>query len=134
MNGLEIGAIRDALKAQLVANLDAETNVSARGEAKPPPCITIYNSTGEYDRAFNNTSADFEFELVVDPGNGDESSVVRMDDYLSAGLGNNSSIVDAVNLDATLGGAVEDCWVKSWASDRDLGITSLVVAVMARRI
>lgn len=134
MSGLNLGEIRDALKAQLVANLSAETNVSARGAAVPPPSITIYNNAGAYDRAQGDTSADIEFLLLIDPGNSDESAVIRVDNYLSTGLGNNSSIADAVNIDPTLDGVVEDCWVKSWSFDRASGLASLFVAVMADRL
>lgn len=137
MSGFTVASIREALAAQLRANLDRETNVSVRGEPKPPPCITIDFSPSDYilyDRSFQNTSIDVEFELMIDANGSDlQSNTLRIDDYLSAGLGNNSSVVDAIDADNQLGGAVEDCHAVSARVDRLTGLAYMRVVVMGHK-
>lgn len=137
MSGLTISEIREALAAQLVANLDRETNVSIRGETKPSPCITIDFAPSDYivyDRSFGNTSIDVEFELMIDANGSDKQSItLRIDDYLSAGRGNNSSIVDAIDVDNTLGDVVEDCHAVSARVDRETGLAYMRVVVMGHK-
>lgn len=51
----------------------------------------------------------------------DDSAEIAMDDYLSAGTGNGSSIADAINSDKTLGGVVESCAVLELGTIEDEG-------------
>ena len=112
---LTLSDIRAAIKAQLVANLDRETNVYAEGEGDVFPSVTIELQDSDpidYWLTMNgptgNGVAEVRFDLVVDVGMTDRKSAVRrLDDYLSVGTGNGSSIIDALRADVTLGGVVE---------------------------
>lgn len=108
MSGLTITEIREALRAQLKANLDAETNVDPHGVGLPYPCIRIVmDGIPTYTTSYGGVAV-VPFRLVIEPAGTDASAVERLDAYLSAGLGNNSSVVDAIYADKTLGGVARD--------------------------
>lgn len=117
MAGLTIGDIRRALAAQLRANLDAETNVDASGVGMPLPCIRIVLDAPPTYTASYGGLATVPFVLVIEPAGVDESSVARLDDYMSSGLGNNSSVIDALRADRTLGGTAMDVQVTGRSYD-----------------
>lgn len=139
MSGLTLSEIREALAAQLVANLSAETNVSIRGEAKPPPVITIrLRRPPDYWGTFGASGlAMVPWELEIDPGGNDESSVRRLDDYLSVGTGNNSSVLDALMTDKTLGLTGCTAMVPDDADgsiDHELMLATLAVDVHIKKV
>lgn len=131
--------IRTALKAQLMGGaLEREINVSLYGEPTEPPALYLWpTESGDYityDQSFGNVAVDVEFELEIDASGSDSGSVwVRIDDFLSAGVGNPSSIVDAINADPTLGGVVESCRPVSARVDRDSQRAFLTLSVMGAR-
>ena len=112
MNGLTIQDLKVALAAQLVANVSRQ--VTVRPYRTPPatrPCITMditdityYQTMGAYGLA----QLDLNLTLWIATGDKD-SDDVAMSDYLSGGTANRSSIFDAINIDVTLGGAVDSC-------------------------
>lgn len=108
---LTLSAIREALAGQIRNNVARDVNVYAYKPSDPRfPCIAITGpSRIEYTRTFSGPSEVSEVDLNV------EIHIVAfaldqqmaLDDYLSAGSGNGSSVVDAIESDKTLGGAVE---------------------------
>jgi hypothetical protein len=98
MAGLTIGDIRTALHDQLRGYLDRETNIEDAGQDKPFPRIRIVLAgSPTYTTSYGGLAV-VPFRLIIEPAGVDESAVRRLDDYLSAGLGNNSSVVDALRL------------------------------------
>ena len=133
MAGLTIGDIRRALHAQLRANLDKQTNVDASGVGMALPCIRIVlDAPPKYTASYGGL-ATVPFVLVIEPAGVDESSVARLDEYLSAGLGNNSSVVDALRVDRTLGGAAMDVQVTGRSYDPVNVTAELEVVVYVRK-
>lgn len=131
--------IRAALKAQLVANLDRETNVYANPVLSPqPPSVTIWAADDYVDYWLSmggNGLAAVRFTLELDPGAGDyESQSIRLDDYLSAGTGNNSSVIDAIHADRTLGDVVDDCVILTCEVTRDPLMARLPVEIRVRKV
>jgi hypothetical protein len=108
---LTLSTIRAAIGDQLRANLDREINVDVDGEGKPAPVVRLELDTSDpidYWLSFGSAGiTEVRFALVVDPAGVDQSSVRRLDEFLSVGTGNDSSIIDALLADKTLGGVVE---------------------------
>ena len=110
---LTLSTIRAAIKAQLEANIDREINVDVDGAGMPAPVISLQLQPSDpidYWVTMNgvgNGVAEVRFDLVVDPAGADQSAVRRLDEFLSVGTGNGSSVVDALMADKTLGDAVE---------------------------
>lgn len=105
--GLTISAIREALAAQIRSNINRDVTVRAYRPAPAGPSITI-DAAGDYVDYWVTFSgvgiSAARFDLAVDPAGSDlESSLRRLDDFLSAGAGNSSSILDALALDDSLG-------------------------------
>lgn len=113
--GGSIGAIRKAIKAQLAANLNRETNVYEHGQlVRSYPCIEILPAQGEavgYFKTFGDGGlGDLRLDLhIYTTADDPVSAQIALDDYLSIGGDNQSSVVDAILTDRTLGGAVQDC-------------------------
>lgn len=104
---LTLSAIREAIGAQLRANLDREINVDVDGAGMVQPAIrlvldappTYYDSFGPPRQLQSVT-----FVVEIDPAGNDQSAVRRLDDFLSSGTGNGSSVIDALDVDQTFGG------------------------------
>ena len=116
MSGLDITAIRQAIADQLRTNLDRETNVYPYWvEAPQFPCVMVVPEQGgefvSYFRTFTAQGlSELRFELHIWTVGTDATSAQRaIDDYLSAGGDNQSSVLDAVMTDPTLNGVVESC-------------------------
>ena len=113
--GGSIGLIRKAVKAQIETNLNRETTVYAYGQAEQAyPCIEILPAQGEavgYFKTFGDGGlGDLRLDLHIYTTAADPvSAQIALDDYLSIGGDNQSSVVDAILVDRTLGGVVEDC-------------------------
>lgn len=107
MSGLTIIEICDATKTQLAGSLSRETNVYATPVAAPvAPSVTIrLRRPPDYWGTFGAAGlAMVPLELTIDPGSGDlQSMAIRLYDFLSVGTGNNSSILDALMADTSLG-------------------------------
>jgi len=127
--GLTLKAIRKALAEQINANLERKITVYAYDpESRAQPCITIIPST-EYITFTSmgvNWSAFANFDLRVEVPGRLADSQIAMDDYISAGTGNTSSIIDAIH--GNLGGLVEDCNVAS-IDGPDLTVDPLTAVV-----
>jgi len=130
-----LSVIRTAIYDQLRANLDRETNVSVDGREMPPPVIRFeLTSTPDYWETFGvDGMCAVEARLVLDPGGVDESAVKRLDEYLSVGTGNNSSVIDALMADKTFGGAVDALEVRPGAYDADTVTAELLLRFVARK-
>lgn len=138
---LTLSAIREAIGAQLRANLDREINVDVDGEGKPTPVIRLELQPSDpidYWLSMNGSTgngvAEVRFDLVVDPAGADQSSVRRLDDFLSVGTGNGSSVIDALLSDKTLGGVVETVHVSGVSEYDAVNVTAtLPLRVVCRK-
>lgn len=126
---LTLKAIREALATQIKDNVARSPTVYAYDpESRAQPCITIIPSS-EYITFTTmgvNWSAFANFDLRVEVPGRLADSQIAMDDYISAGTGNTSSIIDAIH--GTLGGLVEDCIVTS-VDGPDLTVDPLTAVV-----
>lgn len=108
MSGLTLSEIRAALGNQIRTNIDREINVYdvPHGDYSYP-AITIGHAPDYLDYWLTMGSAGHSavrFILRVETGGTtSESATIALDDYLSAGTGNGSSIIDALMADQTLG-------------------------------
>jgi hypothetical protein len=105
---LTLSTIREAIGAQLRANLHRETNVYVYDEGSALPSVsltldvppTYYESFGPPRQLQSVT-----FLVTVTPGASERKSAVSaLDNYLSSGTGNGSSVIDALDADPTFGG------------------------------
>lgn len=136
MSGLTLPTIREALAAQLKANIARDVTVRAYPPAAAGPSITIRSASDFLDYWVSFSAAGLStvrFDLVIDPGGADlESALRRLDDFLSAGTGNGSSVLDAVLADLSLGiaGATTHIQGASADSDSASGVVTVEVHVM----
>lgn len=111
--GADIGAIRQALVDQIRNNLDRATNVYRYQTAWALPAVTIEPSDpyiSVYETFGPNGLSDIEWDVCVNVTAAElDDAEAAMDDYLSIGSGNNSSVVDAIHADVSLAGLVESC-------------------------
>lgn len=107
MSGLTLADIREALADQIRSNVDRQITVATYPTDVPPPSVMLEadNDYVDYWLSFGSSGvAAVRFVLVVEPGGTDpKSAAIALDDFLSAGTGNGSSLVDAVMADTTLG-------------------------------
>lgn len=111
--GLDIGPIRQALADQIQNNIDRRTNVYRYSTAWALPAVTIEPSD-PFVSVFETMGPDGQSDIELDVCIYAVAAVLddaemAIDDYLSIGNGNNSSVVDAIHADLTLGGLVESC-------------------------
>ena len=101
-----LSAIRAAIGTQLRANIDREVNVDVDGKESPPPVVRlVLDSTPEYYTSMGSTNvglSSVRFRLEIEPGNADQSAVQRLDDLLSIGSTNCSSVIGALFAGDTL--------------------------------
>ena len=123
MSGFTISEIREALADQIRNNLTRDTKVYAYpiGEV-PGPAVHIFPSgNGEYVDYWQTFGPEglalVAFDVIVDPGGQDSmaDAARRLDDYLSCGTGNGSSVIDAIGAADTTG--------RRWS----LGLTGVTV-------
>ncbi len=141
MAGLILADIHNALADQIRAGIDRQTNVSAFPDGSTIyPSVTVH-SDPEYISYWGtfgpNGDADIKLRLVLEVDAGDMTSIcLKMADYLSAGTGNESSVVDAVMADRTLGGVVGDCVVLNaeWDSENEPQKAVLPVLIILRKV
>ena len=110
--GLTLTDIREALAATLRIGIDREVNVYPY---KPPtpqfPCLCLVAGDGDYvtyDDTFDElATVNLIIEVHISSLALDEQ--IAVDDFLSAGGANGSSVVGAIRADQTLGGVVQAC-------------------------
>lgn len=111
MSGLTLSEIREGLAAQLRANLDRGVTVDPYSNVGVTgyPRITIDYSEGDfvdYWGTFGSAGlATVRFTLRIEPGDSNTRADVakRLDDFLSVGTGNGSSVIDALMQSPSLG-------------------------------
>lgn len=107
---LTLADIRKAIGDQLRANIDREVSIDVDGEGKPAPVVRLELAPSDpidYWVTFGgNGIAGVRFKLIVDPAGVDRSAVIRLDEFLSVGTGNGSSVMDAIYTDPTFGGVL----------------------------
>lgn len=113
---LDLQAIREALKAQLDEELARDINVYAYRPANPvPPYVAVISGDPyiSYYETFASSAVgslcDVQLELIIGQTADAISAQVFIDDLLSAGAGQTSSVIDALEADPTLGGVVATC-------------------------
>ena len=111
-----LSTIREALASTLRDGIDRQVNVYAY---KPPdpqfPCLALVAGDGDYV-TYNDTfdglaTVSLIIEVHISSLKLDEQ--IALDDFLSAGGTNGSSIAAAVHADQTLGGVVQACIVRA---------------------
>src|SRR6185503_2341883 len=137
---IDLQAVHRALAGQISEHITRDTNVAAFPDGSySPPQITVHSDPGgylNYAMTFND-EADLmlRLKLEVEAGDDLESVCIKVTDYLSSGTGNTSSIIDAVNFDRTLGGAVENCRILTaeWDTDTNPAVAWLPVVIYLDR-
>lgn len=138
--GLTIETIRQALAAQVSANVNNDITVDAWPTLtmSSGPRITVdYQKADpvEYWGTFGaNGLSTLNLELVCEPGGEGTTVSQRLDQYLSAGTGNTWSVVDAVMQDRTLGlGAGIDVALTDVSIDDSLVAHFLVTVTISKQ-
>lgn len=123
---LNLQTIRQALESQIATALNASgrpANVYSYPPDSPElPAVMIRPRQGtatyvQYHQSFANTQrgdnalAGIELEIEIRVGGWDTDAQIAMDAYLSTAT--TASIINAVEADKTLGGAVESCWIRA---------------------
>jgi hypothetical protein len=139
MSGLVLSEIREALASTIRAGIGRQTTVYAYPVEDPaPPAVTIEPDATyvDYWSSMGGRGLSIiRFVLVLEPaGNDLPSALRRLDDYLSLGTGNTSSLVGAVMADRTLGLTGCDCTLVDCAVDPATAIARLTVEVHVSKI
>lgn len=112
MAGLTLQPIREALATQITANLTRKPSVFAYDPEAHSGHTIVIRPAADYIAYFGtmgpNGMADVLLDVVIEVPGRLADAQIAMDDYLSAGTGNGSSVVDAIHSDRTLGGLVQD--------------------------
>jgi hypothetical protein len=139
MSGFTLSQIREALRDAIEASVAAEVNVEAYPSAiepPPPPSIVIHSAPDyiDYFVTFGeNGLGAVRFEIEINPsaeGSDYESRWKTLDEFLSTGTGNASSVIDAILADgASLGLAGCNARVTDLSVDRDEVTATMTVEV-----
>lgn len=137
---LDLNAIHRALATQLRANIarDTDTNPFPIG-APSYPCITVYPDPSGYltylSTFAGNGYADLRVRLKLEVDSDEESTFIKITDYLAAGTGFPSSIWDAIRIDKTLGGLVDDCYPSEaeWDAENDPTVAWIPVQIIVKK-
>ncbi len=111
---LDIGAIRSGLATRLATVSGLKVYRVAAGELSPPAAVVLPSGDDflDYHRAMAKGLTRTSWRIVVATSKTLEASGQDLlDDYLSAGTGQSKSLIDAIEGDKTLGGAVDDTHV-----------------------
>lgn len=114
MAGLTLFAIREALANQIVAHVSRPISGHPYDPGDHTQPAVVIRAASEYVAYFGtmgpNGEADILLDVDIEVASTQSSSAgIAMDDFLSAGTGNTSSVVDAIHFDKTLGGLVANC-------------------------
>ena len=139
MSGLVLSEIREALAATIRAGVGRQTNVYAYPVEDPmPPAVSIEPDTTYVDywsTMGGRGMSIVRFVLILEPGGNDlPSALRRLDDYLSLGTGNSSSLVGVVMSDRTLGLAGCDCTLVDCTVDPSTATARLTVEIHISKI
>ena len=123
---LSLSAIRDALADQINDALQVSSR-AANVYPYPPDSPELHAvlirpraGSGEYVQFHQSFSSNVQgdgalagilLEIEVRAGGSDIDAARAMDDYLSTAT--DCSIINAVEADRTLGGVIEDCWIRA---------------------
>jgi hypothetical protein len=132
-----LSTIRSAIKAQLEANLKGrEQQIDTDGSGSGFPRITFeLVRTPTYFGTFGADGVAFvEARFVIVTGASDRPSGIKvLDDYLSVGTGNGSSLVDAIQTDVSFGGTVQGLTMEPGDYDPDGMTAELLVTFIAMK-
>ncbi len=132
-----LSTIRAAIKKQLDANLKGrEQQVDVDGSGSGFPRITFeLTRTPNYWGTFGPDGVCFvEARFLIEPGASDRPSGIKvLDEYLSVGTGNGSSLVDAIHTDPTFGGTVQGLTMEPGEYDADNVTAELLVEFIAMK-
>lgn len=146
MSGLTLSEVRTALADQIRAGLARDTNVYSHPHGSYAiPAITIDAASDYLDYFVTMTGAGFaaaRFVVRVEPKGSSvtdrppdvKSAAIALDDYLSAGAGNGSSIIDAIYADKTLGLTGCTCQVSSVTVNTESMTAELAVEVTIKKV
>ena len=107
---VDLQAIRQALRTQLLTTLEGKVNVYANDETPVrPPCIIFVPDTSVYFSYFEsfgpNGRTDVGVVLLIEAGARSVDTQVKLDNLLS--IGTELSIFDALMADPSLGNVVQ---------------------------
>lgn len=108
----DLGAIRDGVKDRLatISGLRVYDVIPDRDLAVPAAVVQPVRIS--YQQAFKRGPVDARLRVTILTSAGsDRTGQDQLDAYLSAGTGESSSIVDAIEADPTLGGAADNAAV-----------------------
>jgi hypothetical protein len=113
VSGLQLTPLREAIAAQIKLYIQRDANVFPYQVGDDFPLIEIRYPDGtyvDYTNTFGATGiSEVHLDVVITcKGSGDDAQRV-LDDYLSMGDGNGSSVVEAICADKTFGGLAETC-------------------------
>ena len=135
---LNLTAIREALAATLRASIDRQTNVYAYDplqQSAQYPRIVIRPALGYIDYTVAQSVGLVDVSLIVSvqvvAADGANEGQM-LDEYLSRGVGNNSSIADAIDDDTKLGGRAAFCEITGVEFIQDAENTRADVTVIVR--
>ena len=142
MAGLILADIHNALADQIRVGIDRQTNVYPFPNGSyNTPAVTVHSDPSGYISYWGtfgpNGDADILLRLKIEVDAADvESMCIKIADYLSVGTGNDSSIVDAVMADRTLGGVVGDCVILTaeWDTENEPFVAYLPVQIILRKV
>lgn len=135
MAGFTLSTIRAAIGAQLAANIDKGTNIDVDGKGSPAPAVRlVMDATPDFFGTFGPDGVcRCRFRLRIDPAGNDQAAVRRLDQYLSVGTGNSWSVVDALKVDDTFGGAVSGLEVAPGDYDAENVTADLLLTFIAMK-
>ena len=135
MAAFTLSTIRAAVKAQLVANLEREINVDVDGKGMPLPRIVFeLTETPNYWETFGTDGlCSVAARFLIEPAGTDQSAVRRLDDFLSVGTSNGSSVLDAIYSDVTFGGSIDALTVAPGAYNAEAVTAELLVRFVVRK-
>jgi hypothetical protein len=114
VSGLTLQAIREALAAQIAGYMQRDGTVHPYEPGDHVQPAVVIRPADPYVAYFGtmgpNGISDILLDVDIEVAAAQSASAAKaMDDYLSAGTGNTSSVVDAIHSDRTLAGVVGDC-------------------------
>jgi hypothetical protein len=139
---MDLAAIRDGL-ADAIRTLPGVTVYKTPPTSVNPPAVVIHSGEPlvEYHTANARGLATVRLNVSVLVSRADDTRAVQaLDGYLSSGTGSDRSLIDAIEADRTLGGAVDSLAVESASGPfantdggSNLAASTLELAIYARR-
>jgi hypothetical protein len=135
MAGFSLATVRAAIGNQLRENLAEEVNVDVDGAGMSAPVVRLQmDRVPDYFGTYGPDGVAFcRFRVVLDPGGVDQSAVIRLDRMLDVGQGNGSSVIDALMVDQSFGGAVSGFTYEPGEYDADNVVAELFIEFIAMK-